>query len=108
MRAMKTYHHIDTSMATEGNQNFAKTQNFIVRPLTTLLFNMSPSSEKGSYTQTFLSVAPVVRQEAEKYKGAFLWPPANIAKTTTKDGDNPELAVELWETTEKFLKDFGI
>ncbi|KAI0790325.1 NAD-P-binding protein [Abortiporus biennis] len=64
-------------------------------------------TEQGSYASVFAAVAPTVRAEPEKYKGAYLTPPGVISKPS-KDAENPELAKELWDTTESLLKEIGV
>ncbi|RDB30491.1 hypothetical protein Hypma_007324 [Hypsizygus marmoreus] len=63
--------------------------------------------EVGAYTSCFAAASPKVRDNPDKYKGAFVEPvgiitePSDIAK-------REDLALELWETTERVLKDEGI
>jgi len=93
---------------TEGYQNIAKRQGWLLRTLITFAVNyFMTTADKGAYTQVFAAVAPVVREQAEKYKGAFLMPPAQISNPT-KPAENKELAKELWETTEALLKEMGV
>ncbi|KAH8097034.1 NAD-P-binding protein [Cristinia sonorae] len=93
---------------TEGTQIVMNDNNWILRPILTFLSNLLlPTAVKGAYTQVFAAVAPIVRQEADKYKGVFLMPPAVISKTS-KPGESGELAKELWETTEALLNELGV
>lgn len=69
--------------------------------------HFTPSPPKGAYTQVFAAVAPVVREQADKYKGAWLMPP-NVISEATKPAENLELAAELWETTERLLHEIGV
>ncbi|THH31082.1 hypothetical protein EUX98_g3100 [Antrodiella citrinella] len=75
---------------------------------TWLTHALTPSASQGAYTRVFAAVAPVVRAEGEKYEGAFLMPPAQITKAIIKPADDPELARELWETTERLVKEIGL
>jgi len=63
--------------------------------------------ETGAYTSCFAAASPLVRRNPEKYRGAYLVPVGVI----TEPGDNAkrdDLALDLWETTEKILKEIGI
>lgn len=66
-----------------------------------------PSTEVAAYTSVFAAASPIVAADREKYKGKYLTPvgkltePSDVAK-------RPELAEELWVTTEDFLKGIGL
>ncbi|KAH8097019.1 NAD-P-binding protein [Cristinia sonorae] len=93
---------------TEGNKNIINRQNWFLRPILAFISNIFlPDANNGAYTQVFAAVSPIVRQQADKYKGAFLMPPAVISKTN-KPGESKELAKELWETTETLLKELEV
>ncbi|THH27682.1 hypothetical protein EUX98_g6503 [Antrodiella citrinella] len=93
---------------TEGNLKFAQRQGWFLRSLFTFIsHNFTSSPAQGAYTQVFAAVAPVVREQAEKYKGAFLMPPATLTKLSAAS-ENMEIAKEVWDTTETLLKDIGI
>ena len=64
------------------------------------LFLMPP--ERGADTSVFAAVSPVVRANPEKYKGAYLVPVGKL-KTLNAHARNPQLAKDLWETSEKQL-----
>ncbi len=68
--------------------------------------------EKGAITSAFAAAGKRVRDERDSgiYKAAYLVPFAKIGKsselTTGEKGER--LAKELWETTEKVLKELNI
>ncbi|TCD65451.1 hypothetical protein EIP91_002664 [Steccherinum ochraceum] len=97
------------TVQTDGNVRVAQSmQNAVARNVFTFMFkHLVTPVDKGAYTQVFASVAPEVRQHAELYKGAYLAPPAVISKPT-KPGESPELAEELWNTTEGLLAEIGL
>jgi len=93
---------------TEGFQGIAQRQGWLIRTSITLLLNyVLRTPDKGAYTHVFASVAPVVREQAEKYKGAYLVPFAKIT-SPSKPAESEELAKELWETTEALLIEMGV
>jgi len=61
----------------------------------------------GAYTSVFAAGSPEVRENAEKYKGAYLVPIAQVAQAS-EDALDDKLAVELWETTERILQEIGV
>lgn len=64
--------------------------------------------DRGSYASVFAAGAPVVRAEPEKYKAAYLTPKARIGKPPSQQATNANLAKELWETTERIVKEIGV
>lgn len=58
-------------------------------------------AENGAYTSLFAAASPAVRVEPEKYKGAYLVP-GKIGKPSA-NAQNPQLAKDLWESSEKAL-----
>jgi hypothetical protein len=58
--------------------------------------------DRGADTSVFAAVSPVVSANVEKYKGAYLVPYGKIAKPNAYARD-PQLAKDLWETSEKQL-----
>lgn len=69
------------------------------------LFFITP--EVGAYNSCFAAASPLVRQHPEKYKGAYLFP----VGVFTEPGENAkrgDLALDLWETTERILKGLSI
>lgn len=61
----------------------------------------------GAYNSVFAASAPVVRANPETYKGVYLRP-TGVISTPGKDGVKPDLAKELWGTTEEILKEIGV
>ena len=68
------------------------------------LFFISPHD--GGYTPAWAAAAREVFEERDKYKGKYLVPFGTLEEAS-KDAQREDLAKELWETTEKVLKDFG-
>ncbi|KAF8273736.1 hypothetical protein EI94DRAFT_1563657 [Lactarius quietus] len=68
------------------------------------LFFISPYD--GGYTPAWAAAARQVFEERDKYKGKYLVPFGTLEEAS-KDAQREDLAKELWETTEKVLKDFG-
>lgn len=68
---------------------------------------MLVSSTKGAYTSVFAAASPIVRENPDKYKGAYLEPVAQLGKPY-EQALNDGLAKELWETTEEILKEIGV
>lgn len=68
---------------------------------------MPTAADGGAYNSLFAAAAPQVRKEADKFKGRYLHPVGRVVHQDyggiTKDSRNPELAQELWDTTEKLL-----
>lgn len=91
-----------------GNAAFRQSLSPIVRGLWVLgtMLHAVPIS-KGAYTSVFAAASPEVRAHPETYKGAYLQPVAKVGKPTD-DGNNSELAKELWVTTEKILEEIGM
>jgi hypothetical protein len=69
------------------------------------LFFVSP--EVGAYNTCFAAASPLVRQHPEQYKGAYLVP-VGVIEEPEKNAKRNDLALELWETSERVLKDIGI
>ncbi|THH19385.1 hypothetical protein EUX98_g8787 [Antrodiella citrinella] len=94
---------------TEGNQNITRQQGRYLGHIGSFVLNhLTTSSEEGAYNHVFTAVAPVVREQAEKYKGAFLMPRGNITEKIIAPAEDMELAKELWETTETLLREIGV
>ncbi|PPQ92074.1 hypothetical protein CVT25_007099 [Psilocybe cyanescens] len=60
--------------------------------------------DEGAYNSCFAAASPVVRQEEEKYKGAYLMPVGRITDPA-RVALNEDVQDDLWETTERYLKD---
>jgi hypothetical protein len=69
------------------------------------IFFVTP--EVGAYNPCLAAASPLIRQYPEKYKGAYLVPLGVIGEPgrNAKRGD---LALDLWDTTERILKDLEI
>lgn len=59
---------------------------------------------EGAITALFAATSPKISAENEKYRGAFLIPPGSIEELVG-DAQNDQLALELWETSERAVKD---
>jgi len=68
------------------------------------LFFMLP--EPGSFSSCFAAASPLVKASPQ-YKYAYLEPVGKIGKIG-KNAKRDDLAAELWETTEKILRDLGL
>jgi len=91
-----------------GNSAFRESLNPVVRGLWAVGTKlMAVSVSKGAHTSVFAAASPEVRAHPETFKGAYLQPVAKLGKPSD-DAKNPELAKELWETTEKILQEIGL
>jgi hypothetical protein len=68
------------------------------------LFFISPHD--GGYTPAWAAASRQVSEERDKFKGKYLVPYGTIEEMS-EDARKEDLAKELWETTEKVLKDFN-
>jgi hypothetical protein len=59
---------------------------------------------EGATTTLFAATSPKVYADKEAYKGAYLVPPGMIEEPIG-NGQNDELARELWATSERVVKD---
>jgi hypothetical protein len=71
----------------------------------TLDGRLSPA--EGATTALVAATSPKVLAEKENYKGAFLVPPGCIEELVG-DAKNEALAQELWETSERVIKDMEV
>ncbi|KAF8994917.1 short-chain dehydrogenase [Cyathus striatus] len=64
---------------------------------------------EGAITPLFAAVAPEVRANKAKYGGAYLMPYGEVSRDDlSEDAKNPELAKDLWNTSEKVIAEvFG-
>ncbi|CCM06670.1 uncharacterized protein FIBRA_08955 [Fibroporia radiculosa] len=93
---------------TEGVQNYAHSVGPIIAPIYSFIAStLLGRPSRGAYVPVFAAVAPVVRAESQKYRGAYIKPPGQLG-SCSKRGRDPELAKELWDTTEKVLSDIGV
>ncbi|EMD41123.1 hypothetical protein CERSUDRAFT_103441 [Gelatoporia subvermispora B] len=96
------------SVNTDGVQNYAHSFGPFVSRLYAGIANiLFATPAKGAHSSVFAAAAPVVRANVREYRGGFIRPPAQLSKTS-KMADDPGLAKELWETTEKILNDIGV
>ncbi|KZP08215.1 NAD(P)-binding protein [Athelia psychrophila] len=63
--------------------------------------------ERSGYNSAFVAASPDVRARAAEFKGAYIVPIGKIAKPSA-DARKPQLALELWETSEKQLAAIGL
>ena len=68
------------------------------------LFFISPHD--GGYTPAWAAASRQVFEERDKYKGKYLVP-YGVLEEASEDARREDLAEELWDTTEKVLKDFN-
>lgn len=64
--------------------------------------------EVGAYGTVLAAAGSAVREDREKYKGAFIVPPGKIGTPPAPQADSEDLAKELWETTESVCKTLGV
>ncbi|KAI0073654.1 NAD-P-binding protein [Panus rudis PR-1116 ss-1] len=92
---------------TDGWEEFTSHNTGFLKFFYTLLGSTFVSPDKGAYTPVFAAAASQVRQQAEKYKGAYLMPPGKVV-AASKPADSEELAKELWDTSESLLKEIEV
>ncbi|TFK72484.1 NAD(P)-binding protein [Pluteus cervinus] len=73
----------------------------ITEPIARLLVT---SPDKASRTPLFAAASPIPREKLETYKANYLTPTCQFGKKS-KQGADPELGKDLWELTEKVLKE---
>jgi NAD(P)-dependent dehydrogenase (short-subunit alcohol dehydrogenase family) len=66
------------------------------------------SWDKGAYNSVIAAASPIVRQHPEKYKGAYLEGANGKISEPSRLAQDPEVAAELWKTTEDFVKSIGL
>jgi hypothetical protein len=67
------------------------------------LFFISPHD--GGYTPAWAAASRQVFEERDKYKGKYLVP-YGVLEDASTDARSEDLARELWDTTERILKEF--
>jgi hypothetical protein len=67
------------------------------------LFFISPHD--GGYTPAWAAASRQVFEERDKYKGKYLVP-YGVLEDASEDARSEDLARELWDTTERVLKEF--
>jgi hypothetical protein len=65
------------------------------------------SVASGAHTILFAAAAPDVRRDADAYRGAFLVPVAKLG-APSRLAQNEELALELWDTTERLIQEWEL
>lgn len=81
----------------------------VIGPLAMFVFSkVFKPATVGAYASVFAAGSPTVKAERDKYKGAFLWPPGKLDKPPAPQVESTELAEEVWNTTEKLLKEWGV
>ncbi|KAI0746946.1 NAD-P-binding protein [Daedaleopsis nitida] len=81
----------------------------IIGPLANFVFSkVFEPATVGAYASVFAAGSPTVKAERDKYKGAFLWPPGKLDDPPAPQVESTELAEEVWSTTEKLLKEWGV
>ncbi|KZP08213.1 NAD-binding protein [Athelia psychrophila] len=63
--------------------------------------------ERSGYNSAFAAASPDVRARAAEFKGAYIVPVGKIAKPSA-DARKPQLALDLWETSEKQIDALGL
>ena len=61
----------------------------------------------GALGPLFCAASPVPRAEPRLYRGAYLDPPARLSRCSGL-AESGERAGELWDTTERVLREIGI
>ena len=64
--------------------------------------------DQGSYNSLIAATSPVVHEQPEVYKGAYIEGDYGKVRKPSKDAQDPKSASELWVVTEKFLNDIGV
>lgn len=67
-----------------------------------ILWLIWKTPEVGSYNSCLAAASPIIRQEADKYKGSYLVPVGKIVDSSPLTR-NEEMQNDLWDTTEKYL-----
>ncbi|KAH9916819.1 NAD-P-binding protein [Fomitopsis serialis] len=94
---------------TDGAQNWLATlgTGFLATLATWIVSLFFTLPTIAAYGTVFASAAPEVRAEPRKYRSAYITPPTKNTGLNEKARD-PVAARELWELTERTLKDIGV
>ncbi|KAI0640561.1 NAD-P-binding protein [Trametes meyenii] len=93
---------------TEGVQAYAHSVGGLRSSIYAGIANLTfTTPTKGAYGPVFAAASPVPRGRVEEYKGAFLRSPG-VHSSANPLVLKADLREELWETTEKILRDIGI
>lgn len=68
-----------------------------------LLWLFGTIPDEGAYNSCFAAASPLVRQDAEKYKGAYLEPVGKLGNAA-KNAHRIDMQDDLWATTERYLE----
>ena len=66
------------------------------------------SWDRGAYNSVFAAASPVIREHPEIYKGAYIEEDYGGVAKPSENAQDPEIASELWKTTESFLESIGL
>jgi hypothetical protein len=77
-------------------------------PLKILMWLFFHTWERGAYTSVHAAASPTIREQAEKYKGAYIESEYGVIVEPSENARDPEIAAELWKTTENFLGSIGL
>ncbi|KAM5540685.1 hypothetical protein V8D89_005716 [Ganoderma adspersum] len=93
---------------TEGVHAYTESVGPVLGPLyRAVAFLTFTAPATGALGPLFCAVSPVPRAEPRLYRGAYLDPPAKLSRCS-KLAESRELAGELWDTTERVLREIGI
>jgi len=93
------------SVNTDGVQNYAHSVGPLLSPIYAAIANLFfTTPAKGAHGAVFAAAAPEVRANPRDYRGAHIEPRTKLGRAS-EAAEDPELAKELWETTERILKD---
>ncbi|KZS87491.1 NAD(P)-binding protein [Sistotremastrum niveocremeum HHB9708] len=65
------------------------------------------AQEDGAITSAFAAGGTEIKLDVERYKGVYLVPFGKIGKKS-KEANDPQKAVDLWNTAEKILKELNL
>lgn len=89
----------------EGVRAYTESVGPILGPLYRLIARLTfASPASGALGTIFCTASPIPRAEPIKYRGAYLSPPCAIDRTS-RLVERKELLTELWDTTERLLRD---
>lgn len=64
--------------------------------------------DQGAYNSVFAAASPTVRERQVEFMGGYIKGDYGMLAPLTKHAQDPEMATELWETTERFLESIGL
>lgn len=90
---------------TEGVHAYTESVGPLLGPLYRAIAYLTfTSPANGALGPLFCAASPAPRAQPSAYRGAYLDPPAKLSMCS-KLAEGRELAGELWDTTERILKD---